>query len=212
MYYIHCFPICRIQSDTTCHWIDILSKSHGRKRSPAKAASGGSTPPPKASWLNNPSAVGGRGACHVSERLSYLRGKQSLVSTVNSHFWSAKEVHCKALSQLFKQFSCSDNATCLTIYSSRSAPSSPNQVGMSGLMTPESLSREGSPGPEGIHLHPAPTGSNNGIVLSHGGDHHNQVVASHLEVKTNHFPPGVNPVLTGAQSKFPYSKLNPSKQ
>ena len=98
----------------------------------------------------------------------------------------------------------------LTIYSSRSAPSSPNQVGMSGLMTPESLSREGSPGPEGIHLHPAPAGSNNGIVLSHGsGDHHNQVVASHLEVKTNHFPPGVN--LTGAQSKFPYRKLNSSK-
>lgn len=32
--------------------------------------------------------------------------------------------------------------------SSRSAPASPSHVGMSGLMTPECLSREGSPGPE----------------------------------------------------------------
>ena len=69
---------------------------------------------------------------------------------------------------------------------------------MSGLMTPESLSREGSPGPEGIQLHPAPA-QNNGIVMSSDSPAH--VVASHLEVKTNHFPPGVNPVFTGAQSK-----------
>jgi len=40
---------------------------------------------------------------------------------------------------------------------SRSAPSSPNQVGMSGMMTPGSLSREGSPTPMGeITLHAAP--------------------------------------------------------
>ncbi|XP_015111929.1 forkhead box protein K1 [Diachasma alloeum] len=32
--------------------------------------------------------------------------------------------------------------------SSRSAPASPSHVGMSGIMTPECLSREGSPGPE----------------------------------------------------------------
>ena len=75
---------------------------------------------------------------------------------------------------------------------------------MSGLMTPESLSREGSPGPEGIHLHPA-SASNNGVVLSSGtGENQTQVVASHLEVKTNHFPPGVNPVLTGAQSNYSF--------
>lgn len=30
----------------------------------------------------------------------------------------------------------------------RSAPASPSHVGMSGLMTPESLSREGSPTPD----------------------------------------------------------------
>lgn len=74
---------------------------------------------------------------------------------------------------------------------------------MSGLMTPESLSREGSPGPEGIHLHAAPNQneiSAGGVVMS--SDSPAQVVASHLEVKTNSFPPGVNPVLTGAQSNF----------
>ena len=64
-------------------------------------------------------------------------------------------------------------------------------------MTPESLSREGSPGPEGIHLHAAPT-HNNGMVMS--SDSPAQVVASHMEVKTNHFP-GVPNVFTGAQSK-----------
>ena len=49
----------------------------------------------------------------------------------------------------------------LSFFFSRSAPSSPNQVGMSGMMTPESLSREGSPTPPGvgmgeITLHAAP--------------------------------------------------------
>ena len=103
------------------------------------------------------------------------------------------------------------------IFCSRSAPSSPNQAGMSGIMTPESLSREGSPGPEGIHLHPAPpvlpnsnqqphhpsAAANNGVIM--GSDNPAQVVASHLEVKTNNFPPGVShPVLTGAQSKFDF--------
>merc|ERR1711976_891344 len=63
------------------------------------------------------------------------------------------------------------------ISASRSAPSSPNQAGMSGIMTPESLSREGSPGPEGIHLHPAPqnhqvsvaavaNNGNGGVIMS----------------------------------------------
>ena len=81
-------------------------------------------------------------------------------------------------------------------------------------MTPESLSREGSPGPEGIHLHPAPqnhqvsvaavaNNGNGGVIMSN--DNPAQVVASHLEVKTNNFPPGVShPVLTGAQSKCFY--------
>jgi forkhead box protein K len=86
------------------------------------------------------------------------------------------------------------------ISNSRSAPSSPNQAGMSGLMTPESLSREGSPGPEGIHLHPAPGPGESSVIMS--SDSPAQVVASHLEVKTNNFPPGVSPVLTGAQ-RFP---------
>ena len=36
--------------------------------------------------------------------------------------------------------------------SSRSAPSSPNHVSVSGMMTPESLSREGSPAPQEIIL------------------------------------------------------------
>ena len=60
-------------------------------------------------------------------------------------------------------------------------------------MTPESLSREGSPGPDGggITLHPAPQQSANGIIMS--SDSPAQVVASHLEVKTNNFAPGVNP-------------------
>ena len=84
---------------------------------------------------------------------------------------------------------------------SRSAPSSPNQVGISGLMTPESLSREGSPGPEGIHLHAAPHPNGHGVVHM-SSDSPAQVVASHMEVKTNHFPPGVPNILTGAQSKL----------
>ena len=83
-------------------------------------------------------------------------------------------------------------------------------------MTPESLSREGSPGPEGIHLHPAPglgphhhhhqvsvanKGNGPGVIMSN--DNPAQVVASHLEVKTNNFPPGVShPVITGAQSEY----------
>jgi hypothetical protein len=37
--------------------------------------------------------------------------------------------------------------------SSRSAPSSPNHVSVSGLMTPESLSREGSPTPQEVMVH-----------------------------------------------------------
>ena len=43
---------------------------------------------------------------------------------------------------------------CRTPYlsSSRSAPSSPNHVSVSGMMTPESLSREGSPAPQEIIL------------------------------------------------------------
>ena len=82
---------------------------------------------------------------------------------------------------------------------------------MSGIMTPESLSREGSPGPEGIHLHPAPqnhqvsvaavsnNGNGPGVIMSN--DNAAQVVASHLEVKTNNFPGVSHPVLTGAQSE-----------
>ena len=35
---------------------------------------------------------------------------------------------------------------------SRSAPSSPNHANVSGLMTPESLSREGSPAPQEVLL------------------------------------------------------------
>ena len=69
-------------------------------------------------------------------------------------------------------------------------------------MTPESLSREGSPGPEGIHLHAAPHPNGHGVVHM-SSDSPAQVVASHMEVKTNHFPPGVPNILTGAQSKFP---------
>uniref|UniRef100_A0A1B6C9C9 Fork-head domain-containing protein n=1 Tax=Clastoptera arizonana TaxID=38151 RepID=A0A1B6C9C9_9HEMI len=41
--------------------------------------------------------------------------------------------------------------------SSRSAPASPSHVGMSGLMTPESLSREGSPTPDSTVNSPAVT-------------------------------------------------------
>jgi hypothetical protein len=83
---------------------------------------------------------------------------------------------------------------CLNIvFSSRSAPSSPNQAGMSGIMTPESLSREGSPGPESIHLYPAPTSSS--LDNSH-------MVGSHLEVKTNNFLPGVNNSVAGHHHVF----------
>ena len=63
--------------------------------------------------------------------------------------------------------------------STRSAPSSPNHVGMSGLMTPESLSREGSPAPSNeITLHAAPT------EVVDGGPH---IVGTTLEVKTTSF-------------------------
>ena len=75
-------------------------------------------------------------------------------------------------------------------------------------MTPESLSREGSPGPEGIHLHAAPHPNGHGVVHM-SSDSPAQVVASHMEVKTNHFPPGVPNILTGAQSKYflPFSTI-----
>ncbi len=71
--------------------------------------------------------------------------------------------------------------------SSRSAPSSPNHVGMSGLMTPESLSRESSPAPnvsEQITLHAAPVDGGGG-----GGGEAPQLIGSHLEVKTTTFTP-----------------------
>lgn len=60
----------------------------------------------------------------------------------------------------------------------RSAPSSPNHVSMSGLMTPESLSREGSPTPatHEITLHTSP-------------DDAPPVVGTHMEVKTSTFTP-----------------------
>ncbi|XP_069683150.1 forkhead box protein K1 isoform X1 [Periplaneta americana] len=59
--------------------------------------------------------------------------------------------------------------------SSRSAPASPSHVGMSGLMTPESLSREGSPTPD-----PYPDSTIASPVI-HG---------THLEVKTSQSAPG----------------------
>lgn len=59
--------------------------------------------------------------------------------------------------------------------SSRSAPASPSHVGVSGLMTPESLSREGSPIPDAC---PDSTISSSAI---HG---------THLEVKTSQSAPG----------------------
>ena len=69
--------------------------------------------------------------------------------------------------------------------STLSAPSSPTHVGgMSGLMTPESLSREGSPTPPGgaaqaeITLHAAPT---EGELMPH-------IIGTTLEVKTTSFP------------------------
>ena len=102
----------------------------------------------------------------------------------------------------------------LIFFCSRSAPSSPNQAGMSGLMTPESLSREGSPGPDGgsITLHPAPQQTSNGIIMT--SDSPAQVVASHLEVKANNFTPGVGPsghlITTGAgppSTSLPFSLL-----
>jgi hypothetical protein len=57
----------------------------------------------------------------------------------------------------------------------RSAPASPSHVGMSGLMTPESLSREGSPTPD-----PYPDSTMSSPVI-HG---------THLEVKTSQSAPG----------------------
>ncbi|PSN48407.1 hypothetical protein C0J52_12087 [Blattella germanica] len=59
--------------------------------------------------------------------------------------------------------------------SSRSAPASPSHVGMSGLMTPESLSREGSPTPDSY-----PDNTIASPVI-HG---------THLEVKTSQSAPG----------------------
>jgi len=50
--------------------------------------------------------------------------------------------------------------------SSRSAPSSPNHVSVSGMMTPESLSREGSPAPQEIILSGASPESSLGNTIS----------------------------------------------
>ena len=50
--------------------------------------------------------------------------------------------------------------------SSRSAPSSPNHVSVSGMMTPESLSREGSPAPQEIILAGASPESSLGNTIS----------------------------------------------
>ncbi|XP_014293013.1 forkhead box protein K1 isoform X1 [Halyomorpha halys] len=67
--------------------------------------------------------------------------------------------------------------------SSRSAPASPSHVGMSGLMTPESLSREGSPtesasgSPAGLNSQSAPGSPRNrndgSMVNSSGGGNNN---------------------------------------
>lgn len=66
-----------------------------------------------------------------------------------------------------------DIVICLNVY--RSAPASPSHVGMSGLMTPESLSRECSPTPD---QYPDST------VASPA------VVGQHLELKTSQSAPG----------------------
>jgi len=62
--------------------------------------------------------------------------------------------------------------------SSRSAPSSPNHVSVSGMMTPESLSREGSPTPQEI------------ILAAPGSEHDQGTTISIPDIKTDH--PGVH--------------------
>ena len=178
-----CGSCCRIQSGIICHSIDILSKYLVPKRSPEKEASGESIRPRRENWLSNPFEDGASVVSLVSELPSFQTGM---------FFF---EIFYDNITRLKPMF-----------YLSRSAPSSPNQAGMSGLMTPESLSREGSPGPEGIHLHPAPGPGESSVIMS--SDSPAQVVASHLEVKTNNFPPGVSPVLTGAQSKLFFDTMS----
>ena len=62
---------------------------------------------------------------------------------------------------------------------------------MSGLMTPESLSREGSPAPaQEITLHAA------------GPEEAPQIVGTHLEVKTSSFTPSPRKKVTSSVEKF----------
>lgn len=53
----------------------------------------------------------------------------------------------KALYCLYCEYQLTDSLILSTVIS-RSAPASPSHVGISGLITPECLSREASPGPE----------------------------------------------------------------
>lgn len=70
-------------------------------------------------------------------------------------------------------------------FMANSAPSSPNHGGVSGFMSPESLSREGSPTPAAheITLHTS------GLL-----DDAPQIVGTHLEVKTSNFTPNNEPL------------------
>ena len=72
--------------------------------------------------------------------------------------------------------------------SSRSAPSSPNHVSVSGMMTPESLSREGSPAPQEI------------ILAAPGSDPDQATTISIPDIKTQPEQPGHIQLGSGSQT------------
>ncbi|KAI5699104.1 hypothetical protein M8J75_016351 [Diaphorina citri] len=76
--------------------------------------------------------------------------------------------------------------------SSRSAPASPSHLGMSGIMTPESLSREASPEPVS---HQEIITSNPDSPISHGSTLHQQLMKSRLI----HLQPGQTLVTTNGR-------------
>ncbi|XP_075231830.1 forkhead box K isoform X2 [Lycorma delicatula] len=79
--------------------------------------------------------------------------------------------------------------------SSRSAPASPSHVGMSGLMTPESLSREGSPAPDSTVNSPVVTSQSAPGSPGHPG---NNMISIAEERSMSPPPPILVQAYTGA--------------
>ena len=121
-----CIIFIRIPFDITCHSIGISSKSLDRKKNLVKEASGRLIHHPKVNWWTKPLNEDDREAFPFLR----LRFHNCLQGNI---------IVCLFFYRISIDF---------VLFLTRSAPASPSHIGMSGLVTPESLSREGSPVPE----------------------------------------------------------------